>query len=169
MAHVIHKIQGERHLTFEESTISQWLYLQLKDQVDELLVCNPVYVAKKPGAKTDFRDALHLAQELRTDHLMPVYHDNSHWIQLRVSVSGYQTKRFIPFEDYQDFLRHLQTVFRGAEPKVQEAVIKTLIHKVEVNRESEKIHYIVDKDHIKKGGPVGSPSFFFEYLDEWWS
>ena len=75
-----------------------------------------------------------------------------------------QAKRLIPFEDYQDFLRHLQTVFRDAEPKVQEAVIKTLIHKIEVNRESAKIHYIVDKDHIKKGGPVGSPSFlgFFE-------
>lgn len=46
--------QGERHLTFEEPTISQWLYLQLKDKVDQLLVCNPTYVAEKSGAKTDF-------------------------------------------------------------------------------------------------------------------
>ena len=87
---VINKVKGERHLTFEESTISQWLYLTLKDKVDKLVVCNPVYVAKKPGAKTDFRDALHLAQELRTNHLQEVFHDNSHWMQLRVSVSGYQ-------------------------------------------------------------------------------
>ena len=66
---VIKRVRGVRHLTFEESTISQWLWLSLRDEVDKLLVCNPVYVARKPGAKTDFRDALHLAQELRTGHL----------------------------------------------------------------------------------------------------
>ena len=86
---VIKRVQGVRHLTFEESTISQWLWLSLRDKVEKLLVCNPVYVAKKPGAKTDFRDALHLAQELRTGHLQAVFHDASHWSQLRVSVSGY--------------------------------------------------------------------------------
>lgn len=89
LSYVINKVQGERFLTFEESTISQWLYLQLRERVDELVVCNPLYIAKRPGAKTDFRDALHLAQELRTGHLQPVFHDASHWIQLRVSVSGY--------------------------------------------------------------------------------
>lgn len=57
LVHVINKIQGVRHMTFEESSISQWLYLQLKDKVDHLLICNPTYVAKKQGAKTDFRDA----------------------------------------------------------------------------------------------------------------
>ena len=117
LAHVIHKIQGERHLTFEESTISQWLYLQLKDQVDELLVCNPVYVAKKPGAKTDFRDALHLAQELRTDHLMPVYHDNSHWTQLRVSVSGYLDI----VQEIVRFKNRLKSVFRAEVINTDEA------------------------------------------------
>ena len=58
---VIGQVHGERHLTFEESTISQWLLMTLEGKVDRLLVCNPVYVAKKHGAKTDFRDALHLA------------------------------------------------------------------------------------------------------------
>ena len=90
LAAVIGQVHGERHLTFEESTISQWLFMTLRDKVDQLLVCNPVYVAKKHGAKTDFRDALHLAQELRTGHLQSVYHDSSHWIQLRVSVNGYR-------------------------------------------------------------------------------
>ena len=83
---VINKVHGERHLTFEESTISQWMYLQLRDKVEHLLVCNPVYIAKKHGAKTDFKDALHLAQELRTGHLQEVFHDDSHWSQLRLSV-----------------------------------------------------------------------------------
>ncbi|MDX2244319.1 MAG: IS110 family transposase [Leptolyngbyaceae cyanobacterium bins.302] len=83
------RVPGEKHLTFEECHLAQWLYVTLKDQVDKLVVCNPVYLAKKPGAKTDFRDALHLAQELRTGHLKPVYHDESKWIELRVLVNNY--------------------------------------------------------------------------------
>jgi len=106
---VIHRINGEIHLTFEESTISQWLYLQLREHVDELLVCNPTYVAKKSGAKTDFRDALHLAQELRTNHLQPVFHDSSHWSEIRVSVSGYLdiVQEIIRFKN------RLKSVFRS--------------------------------------------------------
>lgn len=109
LAAVINKINGERHLTFEESTISQWLYLNLKEKVDNLLVCNPVFVAKKHGAKTDFIDALHLAQELRTGHLQAVFHDSSHWMQLRVSVSGYQdiTQEIVRFKN------RLKSVFRA--------------------------------------------------------
>lgn len=109
LAYVINKINGERHLTFEESTISQWLYLNLREQVDKLLVCNPVYIAKKPGAKTDFRDALHLAQELRTDHLQEVFHDSSHWMELRHSVSGYLdiVQEIIRFKN------RLKSVFRS--------------------------------------------------------
>lgn len=85
----IHKIDGEKHLTFEEGNLAQWLYLVIRPEVDHLLICNPVYVAKKQGAKTDFRDALHLAQELRTNHLKPVYHDNSKWMELRTLVNSY--------------------------------------------------------------------------------
>jgi transposase len=83
------KIDGEKHLTFEECHLAQWLFLTLREEVDHLLVCNPVYVAKKQGAKTDYRDALHLAQELRGGHLKPVYHDDSKWIELRTLVNSY--------------------------------------------------------------------------------
>jgi len=85
----ISKVEGVKHLTFEECTLSQWLYVTLFEHVDHLLVCNPVYVAKKQGAKTDYRDALHLAEELRTNHLKPVYHEKSHWIELRTLTNNY--------------------------------------------------------------------------------
>lgn len=85
----VSQISGVKHLTFEECTLSQWLYVTLLEHVDQLLVCNPVYVAKKQGAKTDYRDALHLAQELRTGHLKSVYHDESHWIELRTLTNNY--------------------------------------------------------------------------------
>jgi transposase len=96
-------------MTFEESTISQWLYLQLKDKVDKLLICNPTYVAKKQGAKTDFRDALHLAQELRTNHLQAVFHDTSHWMEIRTTVSGYLDI----VEEIVRFKNRLKAVFRA--------------------------------------------------------
>lgn len=109
LAHVINRIQGERHMTFEESSISQWLYVHLKDKVDNLLICNPTYVAKKQGAKTDFRDALHLAQELRTNHLQPVFHDSSHWMEIRTTVSGYLDI----VEEIVRFKNRLKAVFRA--------------------------------------------------------
>jgi len=113
---IIKSLNGVTALTFEESSISQWLYLQLHEHVDELVVCNPLYVAKKQGAKTDFRDALHLAQELRTNHLTPVYHDTSHWIQLRVSTSAY-------LDVVQEIIRtknRLKSVFRAEAIKTSE-------------------------------------------------
>ena len=36
---VIDGLHGERILTFEESTISQWLYISLRDKVERLLAC----------------------------------------------------------------------------------------------------------------------------------
>ena len=109
LGHVINRVHGERHMTFEESSISQWLFLQLKDKVDKLLICNPTYVAKKQGAKTDFRDALHLAQELRTNHLQPVFHDTSHWMEIRTTVSGYLDI----VEEIVRFKNRLKAVFRA--------------------------------------------------------
>jgi transposase len=109
LVHVINRVCGERNLTFEESSISQWLFLQLKDKVENLLICNPTYVAKKQGAKTDFRDALHLAQELRTNHLQPVFHDTSHWMEIRTTVSGYLDL----VEEIVRFKNRLKAVFRA--------------------------------------------------------
>lgn len=109
LVHVINRINGERHMTFEESSISQWLYIHLKDKVENLLICNPTYVAKKQGAKTDFRDALHLAQELRTNHLQPVFHDTSHWMEIRTTVSGYLDI----VEEIVRFKNRLKAVFRA--------------------------------------------------------
>lgn len=135
LSYVINQINGERVLTFEESTISQWLYLQLREYVDDLIVCNPVYVAKKQGAKTDFRDALHLAQELRTGHLTPVYHDSSHWIQLRVSVSGY-------LDIIQEIVRtknRLKAVFRAEAINTNESnFYKNKGRTVELHNDSAK-------------------------------
>lgn len=132
---VLESINGERILTFEESTISQWLYLSLKSRVDKILVCNPTYVAKKQGAKTDFRDALHLANELRGGHLKEVFHDDSHWAQLRTSVSGYLdiVSEIIRFKN------RLKAIFRGEGLKTDENNFYTNKDRVsELSTESSK-------------------------------
>jgi transposase len=81
---------GSKKLIFEESHMSQWFYALLFKEVDELTVCHPGYLGKKPGAKTDLRDATHLAQELRCGHVVPVFHDQSRMMELRSLVSGYR-------------------------------------------------------------------------------
>ena len=47
----LRRVPSPKSLTFEECHLAQWLYVLLKDQVDKLVVCNPVFLAKKPGAK----------------------------------------------------------------------------------------------------------------------
>ncbi len=105
------RIQGtKKSLTFEECGIAQWLYATCLDHVDELIVCNPVYLAKKQGAKTDYRDALHLAQELRTNHLKPVYHDKSKWMALRSLSNNYLSL----VDDIVRSKNRLKAVFRSS-------------------------------------------------------
>jgi len=86
----LESIKGEKVLTFEESGISVWLHAILHNLVSKIIVCNPVYVAKKQGAKNDYRDALHLAHELRKGHLISVFHDKDNiYIPLRTVTSAY--------------------------------------------------------------------------------
>lgn len=83
-------IKGPKKLTLEECELSHWLYEILKDEVDELIVCNPVANGQYKGAKTDRLDAKRLADLLRGNFLSPVYHDGSRQERLRVLMSGYQ-------------------------------------------------------------------------------
>lgn len=78
-------ISGTLHLTFEEGTISQWLFDLARPLVDELLVCN----AKHSGLvsnKSDKADALRLAQYLRAGLLKGVYHGSATdcWREIKV-------------------------------------------------------------------------------------
>ena len=60
------RLRGRKILTFEETTTSQWLYVELKDYVDEILICDPYRNhLLSEGAKTDELDARKLVQLLR--------------------------------------------------------------------------------------------------------
>jgi transposase len=86
----VRSIKGPKALAFEETTISQWLYVLLKDKVDHLVVCDPSANTPRRGAKTDRIDATELADLLRTNRLHPVFHTCDERMQLRTLVSGYE-------------------------------------------------------------------------------
>jgi transposase len=77
-------------LTIEETTSSQWLYVELKEYVDEIIICD-TYRNKlfSEGAKNDKIDAVKLAMLLRGEFLKPVFHSCDKIIELRKLVSTY--------------------------------------------------------------------------------
>jgi transposase len=81
---------GTKKLAFEECELSNWLYEILKDEVDELIVCNPVANKEYKKKKTDKLDARQLAKLLRGNFLTPVFHDGSKRERFRGLLSGYQ-------------------------------------------------------------------------------
>lgn len=83
-------LKGSKRIVFEESTSSQWLYTELFDLVDEVVVCDPRRNdLLKEGPKTDKIDARKLVTLLRADLIKPVYHSAHEFIYMRKVVSGY--------------------------------------------------------------------------------
>lgn len=83
-------LRGSKIMTLEETTTSQWLYTELKDHVDRLVVCDPVRNhLLSEGSKDDKIDATKLVQLLRANLLKEVYHSTEHFLELRRLVSGY--------------------------------------------------------------------------------
>lgn len=83
-------LKGSKTLTVEESSTAQWLYVELKDEVDELIICDPYrnYLLSE-GTKSDKIDAAKLVKLLRGGFLKPVFHSTDEMIYLRKLVSGY--------------------------------------------------------------------------------
>jgi transposase len=83
-------LRESKMLALEETTTSQWLYTELKDHVDRLVICEPVRNhLLSEGAKDDKIDATKLVQLLRANLLKEVYHSTEKFLELRRLVSGY--------------------------------------------------------------------------------
>jgi len=92
---VLAGIGGRRKLTFEEGPMAQWLYRNLKQDVDELVVCDPRRnrLITDDGDKADPIDAGKLAELLRGRHLRAVYHsDDDQQVLLKQWVSMYHDR-----------------------------------------------------------------------------
>lgn len=85
------RLKGSKVLTFEETTTSQWLYVELKAFADEILVCDPYRNhLLSEGAKTDELDAVKLVKLLKAGLLKPVFHNAEQFMALRKLESGYE-------------------------------------------------------------------------------
>jgi hypothetical protein len=83
-------LKGRTIITFEESGTAQWLYLELVDYVDRILICDPFQNSLLlHGPKTDKIDARKLCELLRAGLLKEVYHSDSNLYELRLLVSAY--------------------------------------------------------------------------------
>jgi transposase len=83
---LVRSIRRPRKLIFEEGVVSHWLYLLLKDEVDGLVVCKP---PERRGAKCDRVDASQLADDLRQERYVQVFHSDHGFMELRDLVSAH--------------------------------------------------------------------------------
>ena len=71
-------VRGRLIVTFEEGTLSQWLFEIIEPLVDQVIVCNPRRnKLLEEGNKGDRIDGQKLADLLRTGMLKAVYHEGS--------------------------------------------------------------------------------------------
>jgi len=79
-------LKGTKILTIEETTTSQWLYTELKEYVDRIIICDPYRNRLlSEGPKTDKIDAVKLVRLLKANMLKEVYHSNDKFLYLRSS------------------------------------------------------------------------------------
>lgn len=88
---LVSRMEGKTSLMFEETNIAQWIYCVLNDKTDKLIVCHPAYLPKKSGPKNDYRDAAHLAIQLRAGNYTNVFHEDNPLMYLRTIINHYES------------------------------------------------------------------------------
>ena len=71
----LHSKAAKLRFVYEAGLCGYWLYRYLRNKSEECIVVAPSLISRKPGdrVKTDRRDALQLARQLRSGDLNPVY------------------------------------------------------------------------------------------------
>lgn len=84
-------LKGRIVLTIEETTTAQWLFLELFEYVDRIIICDPFWNKLLcHGPKTDKIDAGKLCVLLYNGLLHEVFHSASELYELRLLVGYYQ-------------------------------------------------------------------------------
>ncbi len=87
----LENLKGKKVLVVEETTTSQWLYTELYDYVDKIIICDPHRnKLLSEGPKDDKIDARKLVHLLKSGLIKEVYHSTEKFIYLRRLVSGYE-------------------------------------------------------------------------------
>jgi transposase len=84
-------LKGRTSIAIEESGTAHWLYLELLDYTERVVICDPFHNRLLcHGPKTDKIDAGKLCELLRAGLLKEVYHSDNGLYELRTLVSAYQ-------------------------------------------------------------------------------
>lgn len=84
-------LTGKKVMAFEETTTSQWLYVELLDLVDRIVICDPYRNRLLgDGPKNDKIDAGKLAILLKGGLLKEIFHTTDKIYELRKYVSAYE-------------------------------------------------------------------------------
>ena len=84
------ELKGKKILTMEETTGSHWLYVELLESVDKILICDPYRNSLlSEGPKNDKIDAKKLCLLLRSGMLKEVFHSSSEDYKIRKLASAY--------------------------------------------------------------------------------
>lgn len=91
LKHYLRDLRGRKIVTIEETTTAHWLFTELREYADRIIVCDPLRnKLLSEGAKTDKIDARKLCLLLRSGLLKEVYHTTQRRWELRKYVSAYQ-------------------------------------------------------------------------------
>ena len=151
----LNRLKGKKILAVEETTTSQWLYVELKDYVDEIVVCDPYRNhLLSDGPKTDELDAAKLVKLLKEGFLKPVFHSADEFIYLRKLVSGYEDmiKAGVRLKNQRSALFRAQGKDKGEKDlpqKVESFVLEGVDRGIEAY-ESEKARYEAEMGKQRK-------------------
>ena len=139
-------LAGKKILTIEEGSTAQWLFVELHECVDKILICDPRRNRLlSEGAKTDKVDAIKLVKLLKSGLLKEVYHTTDQFIYLRKIVSGYEDliKAGVRFKNQRSALYRCNGQNIGDTPSFNDAekfVLRGLEKSVEMYEEEKKLY-----------------------------
>jgi transposase len=137
---MLKKCAGKKILTIEETTTSHWLYVELKESVDRILICDPYRNnLMKDGPQTDKIDARNLCLLLRNGMLKEVYHTLDKNYELRKLVSAYEdvVKALVRLKNQRSAMFRAE----GKDHKKEKILSKSGIKKFVTQKQIESIEY----------------------------
>lgn len=155
------KLRGKKILTIEETTSTHWLYVELKEYVDKIIVCDPYRNSlMSEGAKNDDIDAGKLCILLRGGYLKEVYHTNDESYNIRKLISAYDDliKSGVRVKNQKSALyRAIGLNSKKPEEIPEEALIKFIEKQQNLSisiYEQEKEKYVNEFKRLRKKIPV---------------
>lgn len=143
-------LRGTKIITIEETTTSHWLYVELYDYADKIIICDPYRNhLLSDGPKNDKIDAGKLCILLKNGMLKEVYHANDWLYELRKLVSYYddEVKAGVRLMNQKSALYRAE----NKSYKKKETIKDTCINKFIVSQLDEKISaYIAKKGNYEE-------------------